>query len=91
MVVGTMDLGRREERRTRRLQYIHTGSSPALEISIAHGRAPPICLERGRISRPLGKRERDNNLLWLCFATSVRARLWTVFRRGDTSVQQRTL
>ena len=41
-----MGLKRREERLTRRLQYIHTGISSALEISIAHGRAPPICLVR---------------------------------------------
>ena len=27
-------------------KYIHTGSPSALEISIAHGRAPPICLVR---------------------------------------------
>ena len=40
--------------------YIHTGISSALRISIAaDGRAPPICLERGRISRPLDKQARE--------------------------------
>lgn len=74
MVVSTMDLGRREERRTRRLQYIHTGISSGLEISIAHGRAPPICLERGRISRPLDKRERQQfAMALLCYVSARQA------------------
>jgi hypothetical protein len=55
--------------------YTYEAPRPRARISIAHGRAPPICAVRGRISRPLDKRERhsDNNLLWLCAATSVRA------------------
>jgi len=54
-------------------------SSVRARISIGHGRAPQSA-RRADIFRPLGKRERERQQFAL--ATSVRLRLWTVFRRG---------